>query len=189
MTTIDKNSSNFHDFSYYTTDGLDKKVSISIIELEGKLFCEQTSKGRMILDSLISEGLLDTNHILLTDPDPEIYVTVQIWTDSQPLTLPIQSSYRPFVNSTRVWNEIVEFPIKYKDLSFNSILAFTVWKYDKDSNLSIVGGNCFPFFSKKNKFKEGKRRIKLNKGAPADPFTFDYASFSKNRTRLDSIEK
>lgn len=68
-----------------------------------------------------------------SSPNSDLYVTVQLWADSKPLTVPVQTAYRSFKNA-RTWNEWLELPITIADLPLTSQLAITVW------DLSPTGG-------------------------------------------------
>ncbi|KAF2742847.1 phosphatidylinositol 3-kinase [Sporormia fimetaria CBS 119925] len=103
----------------------------------------------------------------------ELYVTAQIWADSKPLTLPVQTPYKTF-KSTRVWNEWLSLPVTYADLPASAQLALTVWDLspaeDRDSNLHAVpfGGTTIPLFHKDNTLQKGRQRCRLHRFKAAD---------------------
>ncbi|PSN74691.1 phosphatidylinositol 3-kinase [Corynespora cassiicola Philippines] len=111
-----------------------------------------------------------------TNPHSELYVTVQIWADSKPLTVPVQTAYKSF-KKERTWNEWLELPVTYSNLPATSHLAITVWDLspleDRDSNLHAVpfGGTTIPLFNKDNTLLKGRQRCRLHRFKAADGLT------------------
>jgi phosphatidylinositol 3-kinase len=113
----------------------------------------------------------DTN-----SPNFELYVTAQIWADSKPLTVPVQTAYKSFKNA-RIWNEWLQLPVTYSNLPASAQLAITVWDLspaeDKDSNLHAVpfGGTTIPLFDKDNTLQKGRQRCRIHRFKAADGLT------------------
>ncbi|PWA01443.1 hypothetical protein BB558_002456 [Smittium angustum] len=170
-------TTNFHDFSYYTSKDLAINVSIKILELEGRLAPE---------NGIILHRELEP--YAEWEQESEFYVTAQLWTDGQPMCLPMQTAYKPLHNK-KEWNETLEMPVKYCDLSYNTIFALTVWRYGNDKKMSIVGGNQARIFSRNNKLKEGKQRINLIPGKAADTAPDRDFTAKREKNSLDILEK
>ncbi|KAF1927323.1 phosphatidylinositol 3-kinase [Didymella exigua CBS 183.55] len=106
-------------------------------------------------------------------PHFELYVTAQIWADSKPLTIPVQTAYKSFKNA-RVWNEWLEIPVSYANLPASAQLAITLWDLspleDADSNMHAVpfGGTTIPLFDKDNTLQKGRQRCRIHRHKAAD---------------------
>ncbi|KAF2875219.1 kinase-like domain-containing protein [Massariosphaeria phaeospora] len=108
-----------------------------------------------------------------TDPHSELFVTAQIWADSKPLTVPVQTAYKSFKNA-RIWNEWLSLPVTYSNLPASAQLAITVWDLspaeDTDSNLHAIpfGGTTLPLFDRDNTLQKGRQRCRLHRFKAAD---------------------
>ena len=109
-------------------------------------------------------------------PNFELYVTAQIWADSKPLTVPVQTAYKAFKNA-RIWNEWLQLPVTYANLPASAQLAITAWDLspaeDKDSNLHAVpfGGTTIPLFDQDNTLQKGRQRCRIHRFKAADGLT------------------
>ncbi|KAH3944722.1 phosphatidylinositol 3-kinase VPS34 [Parastagonospora nodorum] len=109
----------------------------------------------------------------ITNPHFELYVTAQIWADSKPLTVPVQTAYKSFKNA-RIWNEWLQLPVTYSNLPASAQLNITVWDLspaeDTDSNLHAVpfGGTTIPLFDKNNTLQKGRQRCRIHRFKAAD---------------------
>ncbi|KAJ4314147.1 Phosphatidylinositol (PI) 3-kinase [Neodidymelliopsis sp. IMI 364377] len=107
------------------------------------------------------------------NPYFELYVTAQIWADSKPLTIPVQTAYKSFKNA-RIWNEWLELPVTYANLPASAQLAITLWDLspveDTDSNMHAVpfGGTTIPLFDKDNTLQKGRQRCRIHRHKAAD---------------------
>lgn len=132
-----------------------------------------------------------------TNPHSELYVTAQIWADSKPLTVPVQTAYKSFKNA-RIWNEWLSLPITYANLPASAQLAITIWDLspaeDNDSNLHAVpfGGTTIPLFDKDNTLQKGRQRCRLHHFKAADglsntttPWVIPPARRSRNQAAPD----
>jgi len=107
------------------------------------------------------------------NPHFELYVTAQIWADSKPLTVPVQTAYKSFKNA-RVWSEWLQLPVTYANLPASAQLAITVWDLspaeDTDANLHAVpfGGTTIPLFDRDNTLQKGRQRCRIHRHKAAD---------------------
>lgn len=114
--------------------------------------------------------------IISFSPNSDLYVTVQLWADSKPLTVPVQTAYRPFKNS-RTWNEWLELPITIATLPLSSQLAITVWDVsptggkDAQGHAIPFGGTTIPLFDKDNTLQKGRQKCRLYRHKRADGFS------------------
>jgi len=108
-----------------------------------------------------------------TNPYSELYVTAQIWAESKPLTVPIQTAYKPFKHA-RIWNEWLSLPITYSDLPLSAQLAITIWDLSPaeagESNLHAVpfGGTTIPLFDNDSTLQKGRQRCRIHRHKAAD---------------------
>jgi phosphatidylinositol 3-kinase len=100
-------------------------------------------------------------------------VTAQIWADSKPLAVPVQTAYKPFKNA-RIWNEWLSLPVTYSNLPSTAQVAITIWDLspaeDKDGQFHAVpfGGTTMPLFDKDNTLQKGKQRCRIHRFKAAD---------------------
>ncbi|KAI4104057.1 MAG: hypothetical protein L6R37_003463 [Teloschistes peruensis] len=111
-----------------------------------------------------------------TSPFSDLYVTVQLWADSKPWTVPVQTAYKSFKNS-RVWNEWLELPISISTLPQSSQLAITVWDVSPTGGPSAkghaipFGGTTIPVFDKDGILQRGQQRCRLYRHKAADAYS------------------
>lgn len=112
----------------------------------------------------------------IINPYFELYVTAQVWADSKPLTVPVQTAYKSFKNA-RIWNEWLQLPVTYANLPASAQLAITLWDLspaeDKQSNLHAVpfGGTTIPLFDSDNTLHKGRQRCRIHRYKAADGLT------------------
>ena len=105
-----------------------------------------------------------------------MYVTVQLWADSKPLTVPVQTAYRTF-KSERTWNEWLELPIHISTLPLSSQLAITVWDLSPTGGQGArghaipFGGTTLPLFDKDDTLRKGRQKCRLHRHKAADGFS------------------
>ncbi|KAI0101268.1 phosphatidylinositol 3-kinase [Daldinia grandis] len=152
-------------FSFASSESLDRQVSIRIINLEG----DETPH---LYSTLLSRPEL--RHIGSNlSPHSDLYVTVQVWAGSKPLTVPIQTSYKPFRNERR-WNEWLDLPIPYKSLPINSYLAITIWDLSPTGGKQAqghaipFGGTTLPLFDQDNQLQKGRQKCLVHRHKQAD---------------------
>lgn len=66
--------------------------------------------------------------------------------------------------STIYWNEWVSFPVRYRDLSRNSLLSITLWGV----GWVPIGGTTLSFFSKRGVLRDGIQCLRIWEGVEAD---------------------
>ncbi|KAI0013800.1 phosphatidylinositol 3-kinase [Xylariaceae sp. FL0662B] len=152
-------------FSFGSSESLDYPVSIRIINLEG----DETPH---LYSTLLNKP--DLRHIgSNTSPHSDLYVTVQVWAGSKPLTVPVQTSYKAFRNERR-WNEWLTIPIPYKSLPINSHLAITIWDLSPTGGKQAqghaipFGGTTLPLFDRDNQLQKGRQKCIVHRHKQAD---------------------
>ncbi|KAJ6001986.1 hypothetical protein N7522_007213 [Penicillium canescens] len=155
-------------FTFAISTDVDIPIHVKIGSLEGK--------QKKILDSVLNENpelqFIASNQ----DPASDLYATVQLWSDSKPMGVPMQTKYKSF-KTQRVWNEWLKMPMSIKDAQRNSQLAITLWDLSPLAADGVrhvpFGGTTIPLFDKDGKLKMGKQKCKvyLRREADGDVFT------------------
>ncbi|KAF2434393.1 phosphatidylinositol 3-kinase catalytic subunit [Tothia fuscella] len=108
-----------------------------------------------------------------TSPHSELYVSVRLWADSKPLTVPVHTSYKVF-KASRTWGEWLSLPVDYSNLPATAQLAITTWDLSpaggKNSRFHAVpfGGTTIPLFDKDGTLQTGRQRCKIYRNREAD---------------------
>jgi phosphatidylinositol 3-kinase len=108
-----------------------------------------------------------------TGPHSDLYVTVQVWAGSKPLTVPVQTAYKAF-RTERKWNEWLTLPINYSNLPMNSCLALTIWDLSPTGGNNAqghaipFGGTTLPLFDKDNQLHKGRQKCHVHRHKLAD---------------------
>ena len=103
-------------------------------------------------------------------------MTVQLWADSKPLTVPVQTAYRSFTKG-RTWNEWLELPISIPTLPVSSQLAITVWDVSPTGGEGArghaipFGGTTISLFGKDNTLQKGRQKCRIHRHKAADGFS------------------
>jgi len=98
---------------------------------------------------------------------------VQLWADSKPLTVPVQTAYKPF-KAERKWNEWLILPIKYSTLPLSSQLSITIWDISptggegSHGHAIPFGGTTIPLFDKENQLQKGRQKCHIHRQKAAD---------------------
>uniref|UniRef100_L2FPS6 Phosphatidylinositol 3-kinase VPS34 n=1 Tax=Colletotrichum fructicola (strain Nara gc5) TaxID=1213859 RepID=L2FPS6_COLFN len=152
-------------FSFASSESLDYPVSIRIINLEG-------DETPFLHSTLLEKAEL--RHIgSNTSSHSDLYVTVQVWAGSKPLTVPVQTAYKSFRNERR-WNEWLTLPIDYSTLPLNSCLAITLWDSSPAGGKQAVGhaipfgGTTLPLFDRDNQVQKGRQKCMVHRHKNAD---------------------
>lgn len=116
----------------------------------------------------------DLRHIASNQsPNSDLFVTVQVWADSKPLTIPVQTSYKAFKHS-RTWNEWLSLPISYSAAPMSAQLAITVWDLSATGGKDAVGhsipfgGTTISLFDEGGTLRKGRQRCHLHRRKRAD---------------------
>ncbi|TPR07990.1 putative integral membrane protein [Aspergillus niger] len=110
------------------------------------------------------------------NPVSDLFVTIQLWSDSKALGVPLQTSYKAF-KSARAWNEWLQMPISIKDAPLKSQLAITVWDLSPFGGEGALGhyvpfgGTTIPLFDGEGKLKMGRQKCKIYRHRAADGFS------------------
>ncbi|KAK4453502.1 phosphatidylinositol 3-kinase catalytic subunit type 3 [Podospora aff. communis PSN243] len=152
-------------FSFASSDSLDFPVSIRILNLEGS---EPSIPFSVLVDRL------DLKHTGSNQSaHSDLYATVQVWAGSKPLTVPVQTSYKPF-RTERRWNEWLRLPVNYSSLPENARLAITLWDLSPTGGEGAqghavpFGGTTLPLFDRENQLHRGRQKCQVYRHKAAD---------------------
>lgn len=152
-------------FSFVSSDSLDFAVSLRVINLEG-------DEAPYLPSTLLQRP--DLRHVGSNQsPHSDLYVTVQVWAGSKPLTVPVQTAYKPF-RAERRWNEWLTLPINYVSLPINSRLAITIWDVSPTGGKGAYGhavpfgGTTLPLFDRDNQVQKGRQKCHVHRHKRAD---------------------
>ncbi|KAK6594739.1 phosphoinositide 3-kinase [Botrytis cinerea] len=132
-------------FSFASSEALDIPVNIRIVNLEG----EQTP---IPFSTLINRP--DLRHIGSNlSPHSDLYVTVQLWADSKPLTVPVQTAYKSFKN----------------ERNCDHCMGFIPTGGDGAQGHAVpFGGTTLRLFDKDNQLQKGRQKCHLHRRKAAD---------------------
>ena len=116
-----------------------------------------------------------TSALLLKYHSPHFdhYVTIQLWADSKPLCVPVQTSYKAFSKSS-IWNEWLELPFPISSLPLAAQLAITIWDLSPiladgvRSHAVPFGGTTIRLFDKDDTLQKGRQKCKVYRHKAAD---------------------
>ena len=109
-------------------------------------------------------------------PNSDLYVTAQLWADSKPLTIPVQTAYKS-LKPGRVWNEWLELPVNISQIPQNAQLAITIWDLSPTGGPGArghaipFGGTTISLFDKDNTLQKGRQQCRVYRHKPADGFS------------------
>ncbi|KAJ5397581.1 Phosphatidylinositol 3-kinase [Penicillium cosmopolitanum] len=163
---IDDGPARMEAFTFALSTQVNLPVWVKIGTLEGKQ--KQIPFSRLIQDPAL-RYLGSTQN-----PVSDLFVTVQLWSDSKPLGVPMQTAYKAF-KASRTWNEWLRMPMPIKDVPRNSQLAITAWDIsplagDK-SHYVPYGGTTIQLFDSEGKLKMGRQKCKFYRHKAADGFS------------------
>ncbi|KAL1971014.1 hypothetical protein VTN77DRAFT_2848 [Rasamsonia byssochlamydoides] len=155
-------------FTFATSTQVDFPVHVKIASLEGK----QKQLPFSVLLKNPELRHLGSNQ----SPVSDLFVTVQLWSDSKPLGVPMQTSYKSFKTS-RTWNEWLQMPVSLKDAPLSSQLAITIWDLSPFSGKGTYGhavpfgGTTISLFDADGKLRMGRQKCKIHRHKAADGFS------------------
>ncbi|KAJ5948815.1 Phosphatidylinositol 3-kinase [Penicillium verhagenii] len=155
-------------FTFALSTQVDLPVCVKVGSLEGKQ--KQIPFSRLLQNPELRYLGSAQN------PCSDLFVTSQLWSDSKPLGVPLQTSYKAF-KTTRSWNEWLQMPMSIKDTPLNSQLAITVWDLSplagegSQGHDVPFGGTTISLFDHEGKLKMGRQKCKIYRHKAADGFS------------------
>uniref|UniRef100_A0A6B2KYB6 phosphatidylinositol 3-kinase n=1 Tax=Arcella intermedia TaxID=1963864 RepID=A0A6B2KYB6_9EUKA len=133
-------------------------------------------------DTYIEENGIHSAH--------NLYITVQLYVDGKPLLMPSHTSFSNFVSNSYRWDEVIEFPVQYRDLPLSTKVVFTIRTVVAPRRVIDVGGTTFDLFGKKKTLKQGLQILFVWPGKAGDgnvPSTTP-GKCAEHRTGMDKIQ-
>ncbi|KAJ5573965.1 Phosphatidylinositol 3-kinase [Penicillium hispanicum] len=155
-------------FTFALSTQVDLPVCIKVGSLEGKQ--KQIPFSRLLEDPELRHLGSSQN------PSSDLFVTVQLWSESKPLGVPLQTAYKAF-KTTRAWNEWLRMPMSIKDAPLHAQLAITVWDLSPLAGDGIqshdvpFGGTTISLFDNEGKLRMGRQKCKIYRHKAADGFS------------------
>lgn len=109
----------------------------------------------------------------MQNSNSELYVTAQLWAESKPLGVYVQTPHLFFKNN-RAWNKWLELPVLIKDCPVSSQVAVTVWDISPCPDTGSLdhaipfGGTTIPLFDKDGTLRKGRQKCKVYRRKAAD---------------------
>ena len=103
-------------------------------------------------------------------------MTVQLWADSKPLVVPVQTAYKSFKNG-RVWDEWLQLPISIHQLPLSSQLAITIWDLSPTGGSGAkghavpFGGTTISLFDEDDTLRKGRQKCRVYRHKAADGYS------------------
>ncbi|KAL3452130.1 kinase-like domain-containing protein [Aspergillus insuetus] len=155
-------------FTFAVSTQVDFPIHVKIGSLEGK-------QKQLPFSVLLKQPEL--RHIgSAQNPLSDLFVTVQLWSESKPLGVPLQTTYKAF-KVARTWNEWLQLPMSIKDAPLKCQLAITIWDLSPfggegaDGHYIPFGGTTIPLFDEDGKLKTGRQKCKVYRHKAADGFS------------------
>jgi len=105
----------------------------------------------------------------VTSPEvPDLYFTAHVVCNQMPMHECPVSSFFSSADEQRnclVWDYVLNFPLRVRDLSLDSILVLTAWTPQG----KVYGGTTMKFFDEFGALKRGKQKLVFYFGVPGDP--------------------
>ncbi|KAJ2765864.1 Phosphatidylinositol (PI) 3-kinase, partial [Coemansia nantahalensis] len=152
------------DFSFCESRDINEYVSVRIDRLWGRLGPPDERPGmRVLKEHLHRDGL---GHIAPDagggeDPAPLLFVTAQLFSSEIPLSLPLQTKYRPMDSQKREWCEWIRFPAKYAELARGAYVEIALWDMHGLWDVAQLGVCRVELFEGGGELVQGRRRRRL----------------------------
>lgn len=143
-----------NEFRFFLSCDINLPLTFRIDQLEGKLRSFDQSNS-------------DDGDSTLEEIAPELYVECTLYLDGAPFGLPMRTRLVTR-GPSYCWNELITLSTKYRDLTANSQLAFTVWDVSRGKNERVIGGATVSVFNTKKQLRSGKHKLRLWQGKEAD---------------------
>ena len=101
-------------------------------------------------------------------PDDDMLIVVQLFASGVELCAPAHTNRSrsvPTSTGKYRWNQWIRFPIKYRDLSVDTLVCFTLYS---SASSEPFGATSSYVFSSRGQMKRSKRRLQIHPDVPAD---------------------
>ncbi|EMR08363.1 hypothetical protein PNEG_03203 [Pneumocystis murina B123] len=168
-------------YSFCTSSQLHFPIHIKIGTIEGNLSA--------IFNTI---DYLKNQNENIKDFFPDLFVTVQLYSDNKALTLPSRTRYKNF-KYKKIWNEWLSFPLNYSDLPLNAQFAIVINDAYGSKLNKPFASTTVKLFSPDKTLKMGLQKLNLFIGIPADgnnnSCTSNDISFQNEMNHLEMLVK
>ncbi|CAF1354755.1 unnamed protein product [Rotaria sp. Silwood1] len=147
-------------FHFVFSHELEDRIQIKIGSVDGERSQQSINDLFLSKNSSFVRNLNDTKH-------SEPYVICQVFSDGQPLCMPVQTSFKSFIDKWN-WNEWLTLPLRYCDLPRHAILTFSIHEILSPTDIRIVGSTTISLFASDGTFRRGIYDLKLWPNIPPD---------------------
>ncbi|KAK3071760.1 Phosphatidylinositol (PI) 3-kinase [Teratosphaeriaceae sp. CCFEE 6253] len=168
-------------FTFASSSDLDLAVAVKVSRLEGY-------EKPLPYSTLLKRPDLRHRGSNLS-PISELYITVQPYADSKPLTVHAQTPYKHFKNG-RTWNQWLTLPVPYRTLPSNTQLALTIWDLSPinpkggDTNHHIpFGGTTITLYDDNATLRTGRQKCRVWRHKAADGYSNTTTPWQEPRKR------
>ncbi|XP_054809368.1 phosphatidylinositol 3-kinase, root isoform [Prosopis cineraria] len=166
-----------NEFRFFLSCDINLPVTFRVERLEGSLPLRKSSNSENVAPE--------------EDRRPELYVECALYIDGAQFGLPTRTRLES-TGPSYYWNELITLTTKYRDLTVQSQLAFTVWDVSQGTEEGLIGGATILLFNSKKQLKTGKQKLRLWAGREADG-TYPTSTPGKvprhERGELERLEK
>lgn len=97
----------------------------------------------------------------------EFYVQVQVYQENNPIANPVQTSYQPFTANRRLWNQWLQLPVYFNQLSLSAYMVLAIYEIC-DTSPSLVGVGTLPMFDTAEcTLNKGTQKVSIRATLPA----------------------
>lgn len=133
------------DYKWYNSQSLPLELQCGVVRLE---FSDSMNLKMYDLDSLTISSYIVCNQLTMHDPPAQ--------------TLFSQADYQ---HNHIVWDQLIHYPIKVRDLLLDSLIVFTVLTPQGD----IIGGTTMRLFDDNGCLKQGRQKLLFYFDTAGDP--------------------
>lgn len=94
----------------------------------------------------------------------DLYVVAEVYQGNNPVANPVQTAYQPFTANRRTWNQWLQLPVYFNQVSLEAYLVFSVYEISDTSPL-LVGTGSLPMFSNSDcTLNKGSQKVTIRAG-------------------------
>uniref|UniRef100_A0A0D6QW47 phosphatidylinositol 3-kinase n=2 Tax=Araucaria cunninghamii TaxID=56994 RepID=A0A0D6QW47_ARACU len=164
-----------NEFRFFLSCDINSPVAYRVDRLEGTPPKKSSSESENGLES----------------PIPELYVECALYIDGNLFGLRTKTRLES-TGKPNNWNDFGTLTAKYRDLTADAQLAFTVWDVSSSKQDVVVGGATLRLFNSKKQLKTGQHKLRLWLGREADgsvPTTTPGKVPKHERGEIERLEK
>ncbi|KAJ5072467.1 phosphatidylinositol 3-kinase catalytic subunit type 3 [Anaeramoeba ignava] len=137
-------------FTFIPSYEVDHNVTVLIKRFDGNISDDY-------VHSFDDDPFLPYSGVYCQEPS-NFFIVAELFSGGQSLCVSRRTRYKP--TKSYSWYELIQFPFKYRDLPYDTLLVFTIYDIYSPNSLIIVGGTSIPLFGQKSrKLRRGEYRL------------------------------